>query len=150
MTSKTEELLSKALRAVLTDLPDGASIGESDGFREFQEALEFFLPAELGWDDESFDAFRFILARKVALDEAEFLGLGLLISDQCWTPIRLRLRLSSSSDQVATLDCRVGEPGDGTAGLVRIPYGSSAAEKCLFGLSERSRAILWVYRAARE
>jgi hypothetical protein len=149
MTSKAEAIVSQELRAILAPLVTGASIGHSERLVQLQLALEFFLPAELGWRHESFDAFRFVVARKVTRDEAEFVGLALLISDQAWTPIHLWLRVSPDSDQITSLDCRVGEPGEGAAGLVRIPYGSGLADKILYRLPERVGAIDWVYRAAR-
>jgi hypothetical protein len=149
MTSKAEAVASQSLREILTLLPVGASIEESRPFLEFQSALERFLPFELGWNYESFDAFRFVVAHKVAVDEAEFAGLALLISDQAWTPIHVWLRLSPTSDQVAELECRVGEPGGGAAGIIRMPYGSGAVDKFLLGFDERLRAIQWVYRDAR-
>jgi hypothetical protein len=149
MTSKAERVTSERLREILAPLTVGASIEQTQPFLEFQSALERFLPAELGWNHESFDAFQFVLAHKVALDEAEFVGLALLISDQSWTPIHLWLRLSPTSDQVTELECRVGEPGDGVAGLMRIPYGSRAVDKFLLRLNERLGSIQWVYRAAR-
>jgi hypothetical protein len=149
MTSKAEAIVSESLREVLMPLPVGSSIERSNPLLEFQEALERFLPEELGWEYESFDAFRFVRAHKVAADEAEFAGLALLISDQSWTPIHLWLRLSAAADRVAELECRVGEPGDGTAGIIRIPYGSGAVDKFLLGFSERLGSIQWVYRAAR-
>src|SRR5262245_64679223 len=108
MTSKVEAVVSQELRAILAPLATGAPIEDSERLVELQIALELFLPEELGWRDESFDAFRFAVARKVAPDEAEFVGLALFISDQAWTPIHLRLRLSPDSDQIAALDCRVG------------------------------------------
>ncbi len=150
MTSKAETIVSQELRAILAPLDTGASIPHSEWLLKLQSALEFFLPAELGWRHESFDAFRFVIARKVTCDEAEFAGLALLISDQTWTPIHLWLRLSPDSDRITSLDCRVGEPGEGAEGLVRIPYASGLADKILYSLPERVGAIDWVYRAARD
>ena len=149
MTSKAEKIVSQELRAILAPMVTGASIEHSERLVKLQGALEFFLPEQLGWRQESFDAFRFAIARKVAPDEAEFVGLALLISDQAWTPIHLWLRLSPDSDQITSLDCRVGEPGEEAASLVRIPYGSELADKVLHRLPERVGAIEWVYRAAR-
>jgi hypothetical protein len=149
MTSKAELAVSQSLRAVLAAVPAGSSIGDSEPFVAFQSALELFLPAELGWGHESFDGFRFVTARKVAPDEAEFVGLALLISDQAWTPIHLWLRLASEADQVAELDCRIGETGNGAAGLLRIPYGAERTDKFLARLPDRIDTIHWVYRATR-
>lgn len=50
MTPKAEAIVSEGLREVLALLPVGASIERSEPFRTFQEALERFLPAELGWE----------------------------------------------------------------------------------------------------
>jgi|SRR5579859_3607199 len=101
MTSKAETAASQSLRAILAPLTTGASIEHSESLLAFQTALEFFLPPELEWHDEAFDAFRFAVARKLAHDEAEFIGLALFISDQAWTPIHLRLRLSPDADEVS-------------------------------------------------
>lgn len=149
MISKAEKIVSQVLRAILAAVPTGAPIEHSERVVRLQGALEFFLPEQLGWSHESFDAFRFAVARKMAPEEAEFVGLALLISDQAWTPIHLWLRLSPESDQIASLDCRVGEPGEGAAGLVRIPYRSDLANDVLYHLPERVGAIEWVYRVAR-
>ena len=149
MTSKAETIVSQELRAILAPLATGAPIPHSERLVSLQGALEFFLPAALGWRHDSFDAFRFVIACKVTPDEAEFVGLALLISDQAWTPIHLWLRLSPDSDQIASLDCRVGEPGEGAEGLMRIPYASGLADKILYSLPERVEAIDWVYRATR-
>jgi hypothetical protein len=145
-TSKAELYASRDLRAILEPLSAGASIEDSADFRDAQIALEFFLPSELGWQHEAFDAFRFAIARKVGPDEAEFVGLALLISDQSWTPIHLRLRLAPGSDRIAAMDCRVGEPGDGRSGLLRIPYGSRSVDRFLCRLPVRVDSIQWVYR----
>lgn len=149
MTSIAEKIVSQELRAILARVVTGAPIEHSEQLDQFQSALEFFLTEELGWRQESFDAFRFAVARKVAPEEAEFVGLALLITDQAWTPIHLWLRLSPDSDQIICFDCRVGEPGEGVGGLVRIPYGSDLADKVLYRLPERVGGISWVYRAAR-
>ena len=149
MTSKSEAIVARELRSVLAPLTTGEPIEQSERLVKLECALEYFLPEELGWRYESSDAFRFVVARKVAPDEAEFVGLALLISDQTWTPIHLGLRLSADSDRVASLDCRVGEPGDGAGGLVRIPYGSGLADKVLHRLPDRVGAIDWVHRATR-
>lgn len=149
MVDRTEAVASQCLRASLAPLSAGASIEKSEEFLAFQSALERFLPAELGWEGESFDAFRFVRAQKVAPDEAEFIGLALLISDQSWIPIHLRLRISPDSDQIAFLDCRVGEPGDGALGLETIPYRSGSVNKVLHRLPEQIESMLWVYRATR-
>jgi hypothetical protein len=149
MTSKAETIASQCLRPVLAPLPTGASVQHSERFLEFQSALEFFLPAELGWRYEAFDAFRFAVSRKVGPDEAEFVGLALLISDQAWTPIHLWIRLSPDSDQIDVFECRVGEPGEGASGIVRIPYGSRVVDRFLAQLPNRIESIQWVHRTAR-
>lgn len=150
MTSRAEAIASQCLRASIAPLFTGVPIENSEEFISFQSALERFVPAELGWDGESFDAFRFARSQKVAPDEVEFIGLALLISDQTWTPIHLWLRLSPQSDQFAVFDCRVGEPGDGALGLERIPYGSGRVNKVLLHLPERIESIEWAYRVVRE
>lgn len=140
---------SQSLRAVLEAFAIGEPIEDSPRLREFRSALEFFLPEELGWRYESFDAFRFAVARKIAPDEAEFIGLALLISEQAWTPIHLCVRLAPDAQRIGGLSCVVGERGEGRSGLLRIPYGSSGVDEFLFRLPERLGSIRWVFRAVR-
>ena len=154
MTSTNAEVtVVSRLRALLVPLAIGSTIEESDTFREFQSALELLLPAELAvsypwWRGESLDAFRFSVARKVASTEAEFVGLCLLIS-QCWTPLHLRLRVSSQNDTIERLDLKLGEAGSGVGGMSTTPYGSSRETKLLYGLATRLEAIEWVYAVRR-
>jgi ribosomal protein S18 acetylase RimI-like enzyme len=112
--SKAEEIASRCLRTVLLPLPSGAAIPESEAFVELQSALEIFLPAALAeryvlWRYESIDAFRFSVARKTGPDEAELIGLCLLITDQIWTAMHLRLRLASSGDRIDWMELKLGQ-----------------------------------------
>jgi len=47
MASRVEQSISRSLRAILADLPTGASIGDSEQFREVLSGLEFFLPHQV-------------------------------------------------------------------------------------------------------
>src|SRR5262245_31087404 len=70
MVSSTEESVSNSLRAVLADLSVGASIGDSEQFREVLSGLQFFLPDQVlceiysDWDHEDLDGIMPVLARK--------------------------------------------------------------------------------------
>lgn len=67
-----------------------------------------------------------------------------------WTPIHLWLQLSPDYDQMAALDCRVGELGGGSSGLVRIPYAFPGVDEIFLRLPERIESIQWAYRAVRQ
>ena len=153
-SSRAEEIASRCLRAVLTPLSPGSSIEDSDEFRTFQSAMEYVIPSALQekypwWRYESLDAFRFAVARKLGPEEAELIGLCLLISDQTWTPLHLRLRVSALSDSIEWLDCRLGEPGEGNGGMVRTPYKSTGETKLLSSVAQRLGSISWTYTITR-
>jgi hypothetical protein len=150
MASKTEESISRSLRAILDGLADGDAIGDSESFRSVLSDLEFFLPAILGeihrpWRDESFDGIFSAAARKTGPDEAEIMGLCILISDQTVTPIHVRLQVAPLGDEIRWLECNVGERGDGKAGMLRTPYNAMSGKQ-LARVAERRNDIDWVYR----
>jgi len=154
MTSTAEEIASRYLRAVLAALSPGATIGDSDDFNSFQSALERVIPSMLEeeyswWRHESLDAFRFAVSRMVGPDEAEFIGLCLLISDQTWIPLHLRLRIAPQSDNIEWLECGLGESGADNGGMVRTPYGSLRRTKVLYSVVNRLDSIQWVYTITR-
>ena len=140
----------QSLRAALAPLAVGSFIEPSEDRRSFESALEFLIPARLQdeyrwWRYESFDGFLFTVARKVGPHEAEFVGLCLLISDQSWTPLHLRLRVSPDDDALDSMECKVGEVGEGNGGMVRTPYGSTRESKVLHSVAQRLDSIPWAY-----
>lgn len=142
------------MRVLLERLPYGSAIDDSDQFSIFQSALEHFIPAALRetypwWEHESLDAFRFAVARKVGPDAAEFIGLCLLISDQTWTPIHLRLRLAPNDDRLEQLVLFLGESGTGDGGMVRMPYNSTSDGKLVSSVEPRLQSIQWAYTLSR-
>jgi hypothetical protein len=149
MASRAEEVISRSLRAILADLPNSASIGESEQFREVLSALELFLPQVLNeiypeWNHESLDGILPLMAWKTGDREADIFGLCIIISDQSLTPLHVRLQVDASTDEVSWLECRLGERGK--HGMVRTPYSSSAVAKRLHGLDGKADQIDWVYK----
>jgi hypothetical protein len=151
MTSALEQSISRSLRAILADLPDNASIGDSEQFREVLSGLEFFLPHQVlneiypEWNHESLDGILPLVARKTGNGEAEIFGLCIIISDQTLTPFHVRLQVAAFGDEVSWLECRLGERGK--QGMVRTPYeSSSAAAKRLYALDGKADLIDWVYK----
>jgi hypothetical protein len=151
MVSRAEQSISRSLRTVLADLPDGASIGDSEQFWEVLSGLEFFLPHQVlseiypEWGHESLDGIMPLLARKTGAGEAEILGLCILISDQTVTPLHVRLQVAAFTDEVSWLECRLGERGK--HGMVRTAYeSSSAVAKRLYALDGKVNLIDWVYK----
>src|ERR1700686_103938 len=103
--------MSRSLRAILTELPDGANIPDSEEFRGILSGLEWLLPNIFEeiypeWRDLTLDGIYEVLARKTGEDEAEILGLCIFISDQTLTPFRLHLQIDSSKDEVLWLLCK--------------------------------------------
>lgn len=140
-----EALVSRSLRALLGAVELGAPIPESDARRELESTLERYVPALLGWRYEGIDGFRFRVAERTGATEATFLGLALLITDQTWTPFWLRIGVSSAADSVSHLHCKVGERGEGSAGMVRTAYASSKVNKLLDSLPRRASELEWAH-----
>jgi hypothetical protein len=114
MMAKFEELAAQYLRLSLQGVQDGGHIPESQARLQLQSALELFLPLMLRdadpnhWRLEAFDAFQFPVARKTGPLEAEFRGLGLLLTDETWTPVQVRLR-AGDAGTIAWGSCQVGD-----------------------------------------
>lgn len=149
MVSKPEELVSRSLRAVLADLPDGADIGDSEQFRTALSGLEIFLTLILreihtAWDHESLDGILPLLSRKTGEGEAEIFGMTILISDQTVTPLHLSLQVAADRDEVSWLECRIGEQGK--LGMTRVLYNSrDSLWNRLYLLAENKEQINWQY-----
>ena len=115
MMAKFEELAAQYLRLALRGVEEGNHIPDSAALQQLESALELFLPLMLRgsdaqhWRLEAFDAFRFPEARKTGSCEAEFRGAGLLLSDETWTPVQVRLRAAADGDVIAWGSCRVGD-----------------------------------------
>ncbi len=154
MASKAEEIASHCLRNVLKPLSAGALIEDSDDFNTFQTALTRVIPSALAeaydhWRYEGLDGFRFAVARKVGPDEAEFVGLCLLVGNQTWIPLYVRVRIAPESDHIVSLDCKVGESGNGWTPMVGTPYGATRETKLLYSVVNRLESIPWAYRITR-
>jgi hypothetical protein len=151
--NKSEEILARTLDQMLPGLEVGASLDvEAAEFRDAAVAFEFFVPAILRvnygfWDRESLDGFRFAVARKTGPRSVEFLGLALLILDQSWIPMDLRVELVDRLPAVRRVKCRLGEAGGGVGGLRTVPYGAREADGLLAGLPGRRDEIRWIFEA---
>src|SRR5207248_3329014 len=123
--TKAVQRLSRILRTILADLPDGECIPDSKQFQEALVSLYWFLPEILAeiyreWQHESLDGIYPLVAKKTSGREAEIFGLCIIISDQTLTPLHVRLQIAASEDEVSWLECRLGERGP--SGMVRTPY----------------------------
>jgi len=150
MASKPEQSVSRSLRMVVADLPNGAGISASEQVQDFFDGLRYFLPEVLvsiypEWIHEELDGFLPVVVRKSGEGEIEFVGFCILIADQAVTPIHLHIQASNCGDEVSWLECRIGEKGE--HGMVRTPWPSTdAVGKLLHALEGRASTIEWVYK----
>jgi len=155
MTSRSEEVTNRCLLAVLSSLRVGENIDDSEHFQEFQSALARLVPECLAeshpspWRDESLDAFRFVWKRKVGPNDAELLGVCLLISDQTWTPFRAVLKASSTDAGLEQVELTLGETDEAGRAMMRMPYASSKLTELLFRLANRPESVDWTYSFKR-
>jgi len=142
--------MSRSLRAILADLPNGGGIADSEQFREALSILAYFLPVILGeihreWKFQGLDDILPLVAQKTGEGETEIFGLCCFVTDQTLTPLHLRLQVAVSDDEVSWLECRLGERG--RHGMVRTPYNLlTAAKKRLHAMGGREDMIDWVYK----
>jgi hypothetical protein len=150
MASAPEEITSRRLRAILAELPTGATIDDSESFRDALTGLDFFLPEVLAeihseWTGGGLDGIYPCFARKTAEAEIEILGLCCLIYDQTLTAFHLRLQLSQTEDEVSWLELFLGEKGQ--HGMRRMPYpGRGSIHNRLHALGRKAGTIEWVYK----
>lgn len=136
-----EERISQSLRAILTELPVGGHIPESDQYREVLVGLEHYISQ---FFPEELDGIIALVSQKAGDMEVAIFGLAILINDQTVTPLDLRIQLSPFADTVSWFECRLGERGP--QGMVRTPYESlHKASKRLRKLGCRAEAIEWMY-----
>ncbi len=113
MPLKSEEIICCDLRPILSSLEDGDNIQDSEELNEVLVGLEVFLSIIFQdryneWKYEGLDGIYLSKALRTGLNEAELIGICILISDQTLTPIHIRLRLAISSDEIEWLDCKLG------------------------------------------
>jgi hypothetical protein len=150
MVSICEQRLSRSLRAVLADLPNCASIPDSEQYREVLTALQYFIPVVLGeihreWTFQGLDDVVSVDARKTGEVEVEIFGVCCIVSDQTLTPLHVHLQVAASDDEISWLECRLGERGHD--GMVRKPYRFlREMTKRLRTLEGRVDLIDWVYK----
>ena len=150
MTSKAERILSSSLRTLIAELPNGANIPESEEFRDILAALEYFVPRVLAerhteWKFTGLDQIVAAAARKTGSGEIELFGVCCFVSDQTLTPIHLHFQLAKMDDEVAWMECRLGEQGEN--GMKRAPYERlRAMTNRIANLEWSVEAIDWVYK----
>ena len=126
----SDERLVKSVRTILDQVTTGDKIEESDDLQEFLNALEWFIPEVLEeihseWKNECLDAVLPHLTRKTGEREVEVFGLCILITDQTFTPIYVKLQIHSSEDKITLLECKLGEKDP--RGKIRTKYCSPSS-----------------------
>jgi hypothetical protein len=116
MASQAEQIVGRSLRTILAGVPNGESIADSEHLRDLLSGMEFFIPEVLRdfhheWYADFLDDFIPVVARKTGEQEAEFLGLCILISDQTLTPIHLRLQVSRQATRCCGLSAGLAKKG---------------------------------------
>ncbi len=150
MGSIAEQRLCRSFQAILADLPDGATIPDSEQFREVLVDLQYFIPLILAevhreWRFQGLDDVLPVMPRKTVEGGVEIFGLCCFASDQTLTPFHLCLQVAVSEEEVSWLECRLGERGP--QGMARMPFHSlNAARKRLYPLMDKAGSIDWVYQ----
>lgn len=145
----TEQELAREIRAALDGMVVGENIPDSISFRNAMRALEWFIPQLLRevhpeWN-EALDGVYPQVAVKTGENEAEIIGMCILISDQTCTPLHVRLRAAIDMNEIESLECRLGEIArDGK--MRRIPYGTNRSRD--LAVVHRLNDIVWAYHFA--
>lgn len=142
------QLASELVRE-LRELPIGVEFSVSPS-ADICASIELFLPKLLRvehpeWERESLDGIFVARAVKTENLAAEFLGTGVLISDQTVTPFMVRLKLTPSTKSFESVQIRLGEAGGGHLGISGPSCNSPDAGLLLSTLRTRKNEIRWVY-----
>ena len=148
MAQPLEESIARELRAILAPLPVGALIEETQQSQAVLNGLEFYLPQILRerhpeWKYESLDGILPVVSRKTGVNEAEFFGQCILMSDQALTPIHVHLQVDIDRNEISWLEVRLGKRVRGQ--LVRIPYTTDWPVNLVTDAAEHVDAIDWFY-----
>jgi hypothetical protein len=148
MAQPFEESIARKLRAILAPLPVGALIVETQQSQAVLGGLEYYLPQILHerhpeWKYESLDGFLPVVSRKTGVNEAEFFGQCILMSDQALTPIQVHLQVDIDRDEISWLECRLGKRVCGQ--IAHIPYRTDWPVNLLLDAAEHVDAIDWFY-----
>lgn len=144
-----DEIIASNLRTVLEPLRVGETIPDSTHLSNALNSLERYLPAVFAelypeWKHEGLDGFIPLYVRKCLDREMELFGLCWLIDDQSQTPLRLHIQIHTRSDEIAFLQCKLGERGE--SGMVRLKVKSKAQYTHLHQLEGRENSIDWIYK----
>ncbi|WP_027483614.1 hypothetical protein [Deinococcus pimensis] len=147
-TSNIDANVARTLVTALNGTPEGG-VFEVLPSSDLASLLEVYVPHLLSrrypaWAWETLDGVYVTRARKVRPHVAELAGAGLLMSDQAWTPLAVRLALADSRDEVASYLVRLGEPGGGRLRISGPPYGRSGG--FVESVVSRLDDVEWVYR----
>jgi hypothetical protein len=148
MTSGAEQNLSRSLRQTLARAADGADLAPIGELHEVLEGLDWLLHEALGeihpeWREDSPDGLLPLSARKIGDGEAEVFGHCLLLRDMAVVPFHVQLRVAPTADEIAWLDCQLGELRDGK--MIRTPYDSRNFKQ-LFRPADSN--VAWAYHVA--
>jgi hypothetical protein len=140
------QILAGKLGRLLDELAQESAIEISQTPEDFLSALEFFIAGIFQnkfeeWKYESLDGIYITRATKTNVNEAEFTGMCLLISDQTLTPFYACLKITQSKDEIEWCHCKLGETTP--KGMLRIPYNSSQWQKYQYRVD--TDTIAWHY-----
>ncbi len=144
MISQTEQVLARNLRIVLSTIPIGGSIQESNEFRDALSGLCRFVDQVVcevypEWTD-SLDGIYPVFARKTAELEAEIGGMCWILAGHDYSTIlHVQLEAAPDRDEIVWFECKLGEHG---------PDGMIKWRDDSFGrmtVTERLDTAEWVY-----
>lgn len=152
MVSKAERIVAESLRAVLARCSVGQDVGPSSDRSRMESALCWFVPEVLGqlyphWRGEDLDGIDACVARKVGDRAIEIIGTCVLLDDQTETPIHVRMSCAAAEDAVDWMECRVGIPGPGRGGLLRLADSATKTSLVAARVAEDPDAVDWVFSA---
>lgn len=149
--SNSEVLVSRALREILLPATRGESIvPDRVRFKALELGLTRFVPEVLGevyptWKGTALDSVRAFHVEKSGEGTIELFGACELLSNFRWMLLHLRIQISTETDAVAWMECRIAEkmPGEmpKTYEACEIPWRKSAR------LEQSLESIEWVYKA---
>lgn len=140
--------LCALVRRCLDEVARNAAVEGTATLRDLCVAMEYYVPELLRdihqqWRWGSLDGVVPCLARSPSELEFELFAVAILMSDQTYTPLHVRLKLTPDRAGIEWLECRIG--CEGPRGMLR--QSEASASKMIYELAHTGRCdrLRWAY-----
>jgi hypothetical protein len=143
-----ESSLFEMVHRCLDEVGPNAEVEGTTALKNLCVAVEYYVPKLLReihqkWRREGLDGVLPCLARSPGKLEFELFAVAILMSDQTYTPLHVRLKLTPDFAGIEWLECRIG--CEGPDGMER--QSEASVSKMIYELAHTGRCdrLRWAY-----